>query len=155
MPDTITCPRCSFSFEPSALLRARIESEVRQQADADLVSTLKTRQTEHEAALKREAVALRAALDAKGKLESDARGLADKLRKQELDIERRVVEETQRARTEAEQEARKRFAHESHLAIDAKDRELAVAHEKLTVAVTKEAEVLRQKRELDDRAQTM
>ena len=85
MPDLIKCPKCGYELEAAALMRERVEVELRKEFQSE--------------------------------------------------TERRVTEVEARGAAQ----------------LDAKEREVSAARQKLSAATTKEGELLRQQREMQDR----
>jgi hypothetical protein len=158
MDQTIHCPKCGCQFELSALMRVQLEGEIR----SDLQAEFEQRRETLEAAAREklehknqelEAARLRVneALEREASILKRERELETRQREAQRDFERRVTEETRRIREEESKAAQERFAGEAAELVRAKDVELAKAHATLGEVSSREADLLKRSRELDDR----
>jgi len=162
MEGVIHCPKCGAPFEPSALVREQIETELRTSMKAEFERRLHAVDASARANLKArelELAAARAELgEARGKeatLLKEQRELIDQRAEMNLDVERRVAEEARRIRDREAKIIQERCAREAEERLRQKDEELAEAHAKIGIAASKEANLLRQKRELEEREQRL
>lgn len=153
--ESITCPQCRFSFEPSAILRARLERELRKKVDGELAKALAQKDAEAEAALKAKEAELTKAAKTHAGLLAKTRELEEAARTQAVAMEQRIAAEIARVRTKTEQELRERLGREAKVAVDAKEAELADARTKLAAAAKAQGDVLRRARELEEREQSL
>jgi len=140
MGHTIRCPSCRHEFELSAVMRAELETEVRagvaRQFDAELTEARRQ---------------LAAAATREADLLKQQRQVAERQQQLELEVERRVHEETAHIREREASAARERFAREADERVRANQQELAETQAKLAAAASREAELLKKQRELADK----
>jgi hypothetical protein len=158
MDGMIHCPRCGVAFEPSALLRAQIETEVRSSMVAEVERRLSAAEAaararlqsrDEEIALSR--IQLAEARAREASLLKEQRELTEQKLEMGVEVERRVAEEARRIRDREGKVIQERCAREAEDRLRAKDEELAEARVKIDIAVSKEADWLRQRREIEER----
>ncbi len=168
-PEVITCPRCGHAFEPTALLRAKIEEQIRSQLETAYAARLSgaleqagkqaverlQAQTEQLKRTEEELTRARARVGEAAKKEADLlrreRELSDRQEQAALDMERKLADATAQIRIQADKQARERAELATAEAVRLKDEELAAAQKRLGEATLKEAEILRREREMQDR----
>lgn len=141
MTDLVECPKCGAGFELSDVMRRHLEGEIRAGVQADLQRELDAVQKKLADAQAKEASFLR-----------QRRELEERQQRLALDVEQRVAEETAKSRVQIEQAARERAARDAAEQARIRDAELDDAKRRLAEAAAKEALLLREKRELEDRA---
>jgi hypothetical protein len=162
MEDVIHCPKCGTLFEPSAIVREQIETELRRSMKAEFEERLGAANAAACASLKERDIEL---ATARAKLEQarskettllkEQRELVDQRAEMNLNIERRVAEEARRIRDREGKIVQERCAREAEERLRQKDEELAEARAKIGIAASKEADLLRQSREIEEREQRL
>jgi hypothetical protein len=162
MESVIHCPKCGVAFEPSALLREQIEAEVRTSMKAEVERRLFAADAAARASLQEreeELTAARAKLaqarSREAALLREQRELTEQRLEMNLDVERRVAEEARRIHDREAKIIQERCQREAQELLRQKDEELAEARSKIGIAASKEADLLRQKREIEDREQRL
>src|SRR5579871_20835 len=122
MQSLIHCPRCGGTFEPTAVMREEIESELR-------------------AAMREKEIAIL----------KQQRALVEREQQLTLDVERRVAVEARRISDREGKVIQERCAREADERLRRKEDELADARLKMDAAASREAALLRQQRDLEER----
>lgn len=137
MSEKITCPKCHHAFEPTQVMRARLEEDLREKLQA-----------EHDAELAKANASQAALIKAN-------RALQEEARQKELEIERRIGDEASRVREQTEKAIRERLGREQAEALRGMQEELKGAQAKLSEAAQSQADLLRKQRELEERERTL
>jgi hypothetical protein len=122
MESVIHCPKCGGAFEPTALMREQIEAELRGVLQEKELAILKQQ-----------------------------RALTEREQELTLDVERRVAVEARRFCDRETKLIQERCAREANEVLRLKEQELTEARHKMDAAAAKEASLLRQRRELEER----
>ena len=153
--------------EERARIRQQAEDAVRARFDAQAAAEREARDIELAAARAQNAAALKAKEDELSAARSQvadaakretelarrARELDDRAQQAQLDVERTLAEERARIRQQAEDAVRARFDAQTAAEREARDIELAAVRTQIADARKREAALVRQTRELDDRVQ--
>ncbi len=153
--DSITCPRCSHSFEPSTVLRTRITSELQKQFDTNLARALAKKDAQYDAAVKEKEDELARATKDRAKLLAEKRTLQEIAKTQAAEVESRVTAEAERVRLATEKQIRDLLGRENRVALAAKEAEIADTRAKLLEAGRQEAAFLRKSRALDEERRSL
>ncbi len=162
MEDLVSCPHCHKSFELSVAMRESLEKrlagEVARIREAAMIAAREEAAAETEKAIEAkesELAAARLQLAGAAKKEAELlrreRELEAKTAETALELENKLTIETTRIRKELEAANDNRVAALVKEQLAAKNDELLRARAAVTAAAEKEAELLRQKRELDAR----
>jgi hypothetical protein len=122
MESVIHCPKCGGAFEPTALMREQIEAELRGALQEKELAVLKQQ-----------------------------RALTEREQELTLDVERRVAVEARRFCDRETKLIQERCARDANEVLRLKEQELAEARLKMDAAAAKEAALMRQRRELEER----
>lgn len=155
MSESITCPKCRHSFEPSLVMRERLETDLRKKLETEWRKSLEKKEAQHEIELESKKAELAAAAKAQAALVKKTRDLEEAARAAEVEIERRVSAEATRVRTSTEKELRERLGRENAEVVRAKEQELAEARAKLADAAKKQLEMMRKESALAERESTL
>jgi hypothetical protein len=145
MKDTlIHCPKCGGAFEPSVLMREQIEGQVRAQLHAQMDVELTRMRAQLTEAHAKEAVLLK-----------EKRELNAQKEDVERTVERRIAEEQRRWCDREAKVIRERCDREAAEAIRQKEAEVTEARAKLGLAAEREAELLKLRRQLEEREERL
>ncbi|MBS0266148.1 MAG: DUF2130 domain-containing protein, partial [Planctomycetes bacterium] len=133
MSDTIICPKCQFEIEVTEVLSAQLRSQMQKEFEADI------RKKEAEIAERETEVARAKAAIATA----------------EQDIDRRVAEQLGKERKQLSDEALAKARNQVTLELQDKDQQLADATTKLKAAQEAELAVRKERRELEEKAQSL
>lgn len=158
MMNAIHCPQCGSEIEITELMRAHLEIEVRANIKGEfeqkaLAATAladdRVRQKDAELSEARRMLGDAGAKEAE--LLKKQREVDEQKQRLDLDVERRVADESTRIREQEAKAAQERYGREADDRIRVKDAELVEARGSLAAAATKEAGLLKKHREVEDR----
>ncbi len=162
MDAMIACPSCGHRFEMGPAIREHLEAELRQRLEEDtrrrISKAIEDSQRDGAEEFRRKDADL---ADAQKRLRSAGERETDLLRREreigerqdqiQLEIERRLADESRRIREEVTRTADDRLALRIQEEVRQRDEELVATRQRLDEAVGKEAAVTRRERELKDR----
>jgi hypothetical protein len=162
MANTVHCPKCGCEVEVTALIRQQVEADVRASVAAQLegqvaaaTSAAEARVREMGEELVHTRTKLAAAADQAADFMKQRRALEEREQQLALDVERRVDEETKRIREQEAKAAQERCSREADVRIRAMDEELVDTRAKLASAADQAAELMKQRRALEEREQQL